>query len=80
MANKAVRSDQVGFSIQFKTMPSFIPRSGYDFQPNVAARRLRWEQADKRGRNPDGVEADLEFDTQGSRGGNPGLEVVTASR
>jgi hypothetical protein len=34
----------------------------------------------KRGRNPIGVEADLEFVTQGSRGGNPGLEVGTAAR
>ena len=31
-------------------------------------------------RNPEGVEADFEFDTQGSRDGNPGLEVANASR
>ncbi len=30
--------------------------------------------------NPIGVAAYLEFETQGSRGGNPGLEVITASR
>ena len=33
----------------------------------------------KEGATQSGVEANLEFDTQGSLG-NPGLEVVTASR
>ncbi len=34
----------------------------------------------ERGRNPIGVEADRQLATQGSRGGNPGLEVETALR
>jgi hypothetical protein len=33
-------------------------RSGYDLQPNVAARRLRWVEACERRRNPIGVEPD----------------------
>jgi hypothetical protein len=35
-----------------------IPRSGSALQPNVAARRLRWVEAQGVGRNPVGVEAD----------------------
>jgi len=57
-----------------------IPRSGSDLQPNVAARRLRWAKAERRGRNPIRGWGGLEFVTQGSRGGNPGLEVGTAAR
>jgi hypothetical protein len=57
-----------------------IPRSGYVLQPNVAARRLRWVKGCEGGHNPIGVEPDWNSIPQGSRGGNPGLEVVTASR
>ena len=60
------------FSFGISTMPDFIPRSGYVLQPNVAALRLRWVQAYGRGRNHRGC-VGSEFDTQGSRGGNPGL-------
>src|SRR6266581_999862 len=107
-------------------MQSPIPRSGNDLQPNVAARRLRWEEERKRtqphracrknqesqkmgdAKSFDAIEKlvrgqmwakmfstksshpfsrqapsglrRVELDTQGSRGGNPGLVVVTASR
>ena len=43
-------------------------------------RRLRWVKEYEDGRNPIGVESDLVLDTQGSRGGNPGRWVSTASR
>jgi len=71
---------ELGFSIEIKALPGFVLRRGYALQPNVAARRLRWVQADKRGHNPIGVEANGKIETQGSRGGNPGLKVATASR
>src|SRR5438132_9781512 len=45
-----------------------LPLGGY-----VGYRHMKWTQPH---RGCDG----LEFDTQGSRGGNPGLEVETASR
>src|SRR5438132_4468687 len=48
--------------------------------PTLPARRLRWVWAYGRGHNPIGVEADWNSVPQGSRGGNPGLEVATASR
>src|SRR6266498_3005642 len=57
----------------------FEPRSGYGLQPNVAAPRLRWVGMDKRTQPHRGC-GGLELDTQGSRSGNPGLEVITASR
>src|SRR5882724_2362416 len=60
-------------------------KGGCDLQPRVAVAatpgsKLLKVKAYERGRNPIGVEAELEFDTQGSRDGNPGLKVVTASR
>ena len=53
--------------------------------PTLPARRLRWVWAHEKGTTPMGFRSHrgcggLEFDTQGSRGGNPGLEVTTASR
>jgi len=58
---------------------SFIPRSGSDLQPNVAASGYVGYRTWK-GAQPHRGCGGLEPVTQGSRGGNPGLEVGTASR
>src|SRR6266516_743901 len=52
---------------EVSAMQSFIPRSGNDLQPNVAARRLRWVGSVKMTPQPSGVVSSLGSQSQGSR-------------
>jgi len=52
----------------------------FDLQPNVAGSAATLGLVGWKRTQPHRGWGGLEFDTQGSRNGNPGLEVATASR